>query len=337
MRVFRIPRPCVRILVLTALLVNLCYTFHLWVVADVDFIRTHRGLSSFDKIFRRYHPFLGEYVRFLRDSLPPDAVLLLPPGGYPFDMSANTTFFDYFLKPRKILTANRYDRKSPLAAWAVSRGITHIAVCKGTDRYRGARRLGPERNVDANRDYIRWVEAAWLPAVYMPETVTVEARKLELVMADGSSRDVLDRGELVLLKEGVPVKESLVKEMAGRAGERGVRITARYTSRDGAVSPEDFWGVLFGTRVHGVRAVRAELRSTSPASVCLWTEVAGAGEWRLLRSEFNETDGGWQAFEIRAPRATGELTIRSAGLCVRPLGWGYLKVSARAAAVQRER
>lgn len=333
-------RPVALCLLLAALAVNLCFTFECWVVRDIDFIRKNRGLSRWDRIFYRYPAIMGKYTRFLKESFPTDAVVLVPPGGWPFGMAANMMFLEYFLEPRKVLTANRFDVDDDLLRWSREQGVTHIALCRGVYRYRADKSRDKIRNVERNRKYIRCVENTGLAANLMPENVTVRVRNLAIRMKDGSVRKLLGgegtpRPACKLLK-GSFFREGLVKKKCASAAGATLTISALYSSGKGEIVPEDLWALVLCEPAGDVASVTAEIWSDSPDSACIFAVMSDGEEEWMLRSGFNETDGAWQSIEIgniaEKARASGAVgaSIEYVGLCVRPLGWGYLTMEEKA-------
>jgi hypothetical protein len=47
--------------------------------------------------------FLYDYANFIKKNTPSDAVILIPPQGFPWSMTGNALYFRYFLYPRQLI------------------------------------------------------------------------------------------------------------------------------------------------------------------------------------------------------------------------------------------
>ncbi|MDY7029831.1 MAG: hypothetical protein SVR04_16180, partial [Spirochaetota bacterium] len=161
-------------LLLCCACVNLFFVFEADIVPDIRFIGSHAGASRWEKLFWRYPEIAGRYIEFLESRIPPGATVFLPPKGWPFYFTRNTTFMQYFLPGRKLVSADDFDVAGDFVAWARRKGITHIAMPRGVSRYGAGRHLVEGGTEERKRTaaYIQRLEETALPAVYMEEKVT---------------------------------------------------------------------------------------------------------------------------------------------------------------------
>lgn len=96
----------------------------------------HNPALSYDEKMRiKIGPELYDYIRFLQDNLPLDAVVLIPPQAHPWGSSGHPEFMNYFLHPRTLL-------KSTLEQKEVPPEVTHVLVAKGEGPLIGIKEYG---------------------------------------------------------------------------------------------------------------------------------------------------------------------------------------------------
>ena len=316
------------LLFLAVIGVNLFLTASQHIVGDIELFSKRKQPSAWERRFRFQSPFVGRYIKFLKESLPPKSSILLPPRGLNFGVFADSSYMAYFLSPMQVTGADKSIMEDDVVRWVRARGVTHIAVCRGDEVYRGWERARIEAWKMA---YARKVLELGLPTVYMPEFVDVRARAIEVIFQNSTIRtplaDVHGTVDMLRVTRGDLCINNLKEAVTGVGAARELHISAQYSAKDGRILPEDFRGLRVNVPAEAVKMISADIQSSSIEGGCIFAVLSYKNKRRLMRSDFNMTAGAWQRVSIRdlalGIGADPGAVIEYIGVCIRPLGWGY--------------
>ena len=84
-------------------------------------------LTKEEKFCLRIGGFICSYVEFIKQQTPEDAIILVPPQGFPWPMTGNVAYFRYFLYPRYLVNGGEKKAKIDLK----EEGIEYVLLAWG--------------------------------------------------------------------------------------------------------------------------------------------------------------------------------------------------------------
>lgn len=84
-------------------------------------------LSKDDKLRLKTSGFVYDYAEFVKKKTPEDAVILVPPQGFPWPMTGNVAYFRYFLYPRRLINGDEKETKVDLK----KEGVKYVLLAWG--------------------------------------------------------------------------------------------------------------------------------------------------------------------------------------------------------------
>ncbi len=288
------------------------------VESKVHFIFDNPDIDEFDKRFHGYPEILKRYMRFMNENLAGDAVLLLPPPEKSFALYvSHPILVRYLLGQRRIIVAEGIDTASDLEKLLDSSQITHIALARGRYRLRHVPYHVQIQEVETDRQWIETVSRLRLPAFFMPEQMSFRVKNFNLSFTDDPSimaKFALHNGDLTV--------ENMEKNITYSDGIGCLEVSADYSSDIAVMEPECRWVMNVDILTKDTGTLSAEVKSSIPESISLFALVSEEGKNIMLRSDSNVRLDLWDKLEIDIP---AHVRISTIGLCIKPLGWGYIK------------
>ncbi len=84
-------------------------------------------LPKEDKLRHKVGIFIYEYAEFIKRQTPEDAVILVPPQGFPWPATGNIAYFRYFLYPRNLINGAEKEPKVDLG----KEGVEYVLLAWG--------------------------------------------------------------------------------------------------------------------------------------------------------------------------------------------------------------